>query len=87
MLRDFQESDLRGVDMRRVIVLTIAGGALAAYLAYPYGLLAACLAYLIGGMVFAAMGLVSLMGEERAPAQGSAEAPARRSEYRSSQVS
>lgn len=47
--------------MRRVIILTIAGGAVAAYFAYPHGYLASALAYLLGGMLGALLGLMSYL--------------------------
>lgn len=48
--------------MHRMIVLTVAGGLLAAYFAYPYGWWAAALAYLVGGAFFAGLGILSYIG-------------------------
>lgn len=47
--------------MRRMLVLTMAGGAVAAYFAYPHGFLASALAYLLGGTLCALLGLMSYL--------------------------
>ena len=45
--------------MRRMLALTMAGGAVAAYFAHPQGFLASALAYLLGGTLCALLGLMS----------------------------
>lgn len=43
--------------MNWMIIAPMTGGAIAAYFAYPYGFLAACLAFFVGGLVLAALEL------------------------------
>jgi len=65
--------------MRRMLVLTIAGGVAAAYLAYPHGFLASALAYLLGGMLCALLGLLSYLYASGRKDQGAnVLAPSRR---------
>lgn len=75
--------------MRRMLIVTIAGGAAAAYFAYPYGFLASSLAYVLGGMLFALLGLSSFLiawrskkRRDRAPAISRDEARNTSSAYR-----
>lgn len=74
--------------MRRMLVLTIAGGAVAAYFAYPQGFVASALAYLLGGTLCALLGLLGYMyasdpkarsSKTLAPSQSAAESSSARS--------
>lgn len=51
--------------MRRMIIVTVLGGAVSAYLAYPHGVLAAVMAYLFGGACFALLAFLSFWVQER----------------------
>lgn len=68
--------------MRRMFVLTLAGGALASYLASPHGLLAGILAYFLGGTLCGLLGLSGYLyfggskergSEALAPPRGAAD--------------